>query len=79
MSLILINWAGPVVRLKVGQRNHTFEMHRYCGPIRLMSDGVTESKVKWSAKSSFWPVFDSWMTNGQKVDKFGRGMVEHDS
>jgi hypothetical protein len=76
MELIHLNFAGPVVRLQVNGRRHTFEMHRYCGPMKLKADGETPAKNFWSENSDFWPVFDDWVRQGQRVDEHGCGMVD---
>lgn len=75
-AIIHISWAGPVVRLKVGKQDHTFEMHRYLGPIRLMQDGETERAGGWPENSKFWPVFQRWVNQGKRIDGHGRGIVD---
>ncbi len=69
-----ICFGGPVVRLMVNSRFHTFEMHHYFGPIKLKADGETPAENYWREDSDFWPVFDSWVSNGQKIDEYGRGV-----
>lgn len=76
MTIIHIEYAGPIVRLPVNGRYHTFEMHRYCGPIRLKSDGETPTDKQWGENSPFWDVFYKWLDNGQKVDEHGRGLID---
>lgn len=50
-----------------------FEMHPYCGPMRSRQDGSGSSQdfPKW-----FWPLFEKWMDGGQKVDRYGRCVIE---
>lgn len=74
-KIIHISFAGPVVKLKVNNRYHTFEMHRYCGPIRLKSDGETEHSDFWPEHSDFWPVFTTWFNQGKRVNRYGVGIV----
>jgi hypothetical protein len=50
-------------------------MHPYCGPLRLKADGETPAKHYWSENSDFWPVFNKWVENGEKVNEFGRGIT----
>lgn len=76
MQLIHMSFAGPIVKLRQGKITHTFEMHSYCGPMRLLADGETGAKTFWPEKSKFWGVFDIWMKLGQKIDKWGYGVVE---
>lgn len=73
--IIHIAWAGPTIKLKVGKNYHTFEMHRYCGPMRLYADGDTVNQNSWKENSPFWPVFNKWMQQGQRVDGHGIGLV----
>ena len=49
-------------------------MHHYFGPIKLKADGETPAENYWREDSDFWPVFDSWVSNGQKIDEYGRGV-----
>ncbi len=76
IEIICLEIGGPPIRLQVGKTYHTFEMHRYCGPLRLYSDGDTPNQNGWSDKSTFWPVFDRWLEQGKRVDQYGRGIVE---
>ncbi|MCH7862514.1 MAG: hypothetical protein IH998_12680 [Proteobacteria bacterium] len=62
------------MRLLVNGRYHTFEMHRFCGPMRLRHD-LEPAKNQWDEHSPFWPVFQRWMDAGQKIDEFGRGVL----
>lgn len=75
MTLIHISYGGPTVKLRQGKITHTFEMHPYCGPMRLWADGDTPAKNTWPEKSGFWDVFSDWMRLGQKVDKWGYGVI----
>lgn len=75
MTLIHLAVASPVIRLRVGKIYHTFEMHSYCGPMRLYADGETVNDNSWSENSSFWPVFQKWLKQGARVDECGRGIV----
>lgn len=43
----------PVIKLG----RYYFEMHQYCGPIRLRKDGEV-SKQDFGAY--FWPLFEKW-------------------
>ena len=72
---IFICFGGPVVRLSVNGRDHTFEMHRFWGPMRLRSDGFTPTKNQWSENSAFWLVFQQWFDSGQRIDEFDRGIL----
>jgi hypothetical protein len=64
-----------MVRLKVGSKHHTFEMHPRMGPIRYMADGVNQTQNQWAENSTFWPVFNKWLRGGQQVDQYGRGII----
>lgn len=74
--LIHINFAGPIVKLKVNGRYHTFEAHRYFGPIRLKADGETAARLFWSENSDFWPVYNRWVEQGRRVNENGIGIVD---
>ena len=74
-DIIHIELAGPLVKLKAGKSFHTFEMHRYCGPMRCYANGEPMNR-HWPENSEFWPVFEKWMEQGQRVDEHGRGIVE---
>ena len=76
MNLIHISFAEPAVRLKVGKIYHAFEMHRYCGPMRLFADGDTPNPNFWPENSSFWPVFNKWLQQGQRVNEHEIGIVD---
>ncbi len=76
MQLIHMSFAGPTIKLRQGKITHTFEMHRYCGPMRLLADGETPAKNTWPEKSAFWDVFGTWSNLGRKVDKYGYGIIE---
>lgn len=71
----ILCFGGPIVRLKIGKIYHTFEMHHYCGPMRLYSDGDTPNDNFWKETSSFWPVFEKWLAQGKRIDEYGRGIV----
>lgn len=74
-KLLHISFAGPTIKLKVGKIYHTFEMHRYCGPMRLFANGEPNQNM-WPENSSFWAVFNKWMEQGKRVDEHGRGIVD---
>ncbi len=76
MTIIHYEFAGPSLKLLVGKRYHYFEMHRYCGPMRLRPDGETSHNEHWEENSPFWDEFQKWMDQGQRVDEFGRCVVD---
>jgi hypothetical protein len=74
-NIIHISFAGPTIKLPVGDKMEVFEMHHYCGPIKLKKDG-DPSERQWGERNPFWSVFSKWMDAGQKVDEDGVGILE---
>lgn len=50
-----------------------FEMHPYCGPMRLNKD-MSGSKADFPKQ--FWPIFKRWQNAGEKVDENGNGIID---
>ena len=65
---------NPTIRLRVGERDMAFEMHHFCGPMRVNTRTDEPTKNQWSENSPFWPVFTKWMDQGQQVVD-GRGVM----
>ncbi len=64
---------GPVrVMPMPSGKSVTFEMHSYCGPMFLKSDGFTPRQTMLPESSKFWPRFERWLNEGEQVDAFGR-------
>lgn len=72
-KIIHISWSGPTIKLRAGKICHYFEMHKYCGPMRLYANGEPNQNF-WTEGSAFWPVFNKWLNQGEKVDKNGYGV-----
>lgn len=62
--------------MKVGKQYHYFEMHRYCGPIRMTPDGESSHEEQWKEESQFWNEFQKWLDQGRRVNKFGLCVVD---
>ncbi len=58
---------SPVYRL--GQ--WLFEMHSYCGPIRLDKRGEPTPE-NFGEQHPFWGAFERWQAQGSRVDARGR-------
>lgn len=64
---------GGALLLASGEREHMivdgkgrrwrFEVHPYCGPMILRSDGEPAS-VQPGDRSPFWPAFERWQQRG---------------
>ena len=70
-----ISYGGPFVKMRVGKMIEYFEMHSYCGPIRLTKKWE-ERKVDWGSRNAFWGPFEVWLKSGQEVDEDGFAIVE---
>jgi len=77
MNRVFIEHGGPVVKLRVNYYTHTFEMHPYMGPCRCYADGEPMNK-DWPKNSAFWPAFEKWQKQGQRVDEHGFGVIDED-
>ncbi|MCK5612542.1 hypothetical protein KAR91_62300 [Candidatus Pacearchaeota archaeon] len=76
MEIIHISYGGPTVKLKVSGKVELFEMHPYCGPIKLHKQTLDPVHNMWPEGHAFWPVFDKWNKGGQKIDDQGYGIIE---
>ena len=65
----IICMGGPTIKLGIW----LFEMHPYCGPMRLNKD-MSGSKADFPA--GFWPIFEKWQKAGQRIGEDGYGITE---
>ncbi len=64
-GLIHICTGGPIRRISIGGKIHTFEMHPYCGPVLLKKDG--EPSLRQPMK--FLEAASQWVQQGGEVNK----------
>lgn len=68
MGRIFIEWAGPIYQISEGRYCFYFEMHKWCGPMRVDSDGEPENDGIFPERSPFWGMFQRWSEQGKRLN-----------
>jgi hypothetical protein len=75
---ICILTGGPTLKMPMGNgRYFTFEMHPYCGPVKVHAKTGEPTKHDFPESSSFWNLFKAWDRGGRIVDQYDRCVLGH--
>lgn len=66
---IHISFGGPLHCIRVKRKLYHFEMHRYCGPMPIRTDGRAGTHL--AENHPFWTAVTAWDRLGRKVDENG--------
>ena len=66
---VRIQLGGETIKMRVGRRTEWFELHKFCGPTRLVKGGEEAHPEVWDESDPFWPLFQRWIDGGMLVNE----------
>lgn len=69
--VVYLSLAGPICRIQAQDgKTYHFEMNGYFGPMAAKANGELRTR-QYGARSPFWPAFELWQEQGERVTEDG--------